>query len=214
MGLHRIALAQPQGLPLSIRATRSRSRSDRSAVVSPWSRGPIQTRARGPPNHRPADHNVSHPSPRRRTIGCPRPWRGRRWCAVAAGRRRPSAITRKSKRGPGLRNLISSRNGAAPAFAGVALKMSDSPLRLRGADLEGVHARGVPVDSERSRADVNTFLGFLVVAFLILFAATSPQVAAQFAHDIWNIIVEIFNGLSSFLSSLAGTSSAASSAGR
>jgi hypothetical protein len=110
--------------------------------------------------------------------------------------------------------LISSRNGAAPAFAGVALKMSDSPLRIRGADLEGVHARGVPVDSERSRADVNTFLGFLVVAFLILFAATSPQVAAQFAHDIWNIIVEIFNGLSSFLSSLAGTSSAASSAGR
>ena len=72
----------------------------------------------------------------------------------------------------------------------------------------------MPVDSERSRADVNTFLGFLVVAFLILFAATSPQVAAQFAHDIWNVIVEIFNGLSSFLNSLAGSSSAASSAGR
>jgi hypothetical protein len=110
--------------------------------------------------------------------------------------------------------LISPRNGAAAAFAGVALKMLDSPLRLRERTWKGVPARGVPVDSERSRADVNTFLGFLVVAFLILFAATSPQVAAQFAHDIWNVIVEIFNGLSSFLNSLAGTSSAASSAGR
>jgi len=214
MGLHRIALAQPQGLPLSLRATRSCSPSNRSAVVSPLESPAHPNPGARFPESPPSRPQRQPPSPRRRTIGCPRPWRGRRWCAVAAGRRRPSAITRKSKRGPGLRNLISSRNGAAPAFAGVALKMSDSPLRLRGADLEGVHARGVPVDSERSRADVNTFLGFLVVAFLILFAATSPQVAAQFAHDIWNIIVEIFNGLSSFLSSLAGTSSAASSAGR
>ena len=74
--------------------------------------------------------------------------------------------------------------------------------------MDGGHARGVLVDPERSRADVNTFLGFLVVTFLLLFAATSPQVAAQFAHDIWNVIVEIFNGLSSFLNSLSGNSSA------
>lgn len=100
-------------------------------------RGPIQTRARVPPNRCPADRNVSHPSPRRRTIGCPRPWRGSRWCAVAAGRKRPSAITRKVKEETRAPELISSRNGAAAAFAGVALKMLHSPLRLRGADLEG-----------------------------------------------------------------------------
>lgn len=51
--------------------------------------------------------------------------------------KRPSAITRKVKEGTRAPELISSRNGAAAAFAGVALKMLDSPLRLRGADLEG-----------------------------------------------------------------------------
>ena len=84
-------------------------------------RGPIQTRVRVPPNHGPADHNVSHPA------------RG----AVAAGRKTALSYHTQVKEGPALQNLISSRNGAAAAFAGVALKMLDSPLRLRGADLEG-----------------------------------------------------------------------------
>lgn len=72
----------------------------------------------------------------------------------------------------------------------------------------------MPIDSERSRADVKTFIWFLVVAFLVLYAAKYPQAAAQSTRDIWNAIVEIFNGLASFLDSLAGTSSAASSAGQ
>ena len=84
--------------------------------------------------------------------------------------------------------------------------MLDGPLRRWQRILEGGTRKGVTVDSERSSADVNTFLGFLVVVFLILFAATSPVVAAQFVHDIGDVLVEIFNGLSSFLTSLAGTS--------
>jgi cell shape-determining protein MreC len=52
---------------------------------------------------------------------------------------------------------------------------------------------------------VTTFIWVLVVAFLILFAATSPQAAAQFVHQIWQVIVEIFNGLAAFFNSLAAT---------
>ena len=94
----------------------------------------------------------------------------------------------------------------AQPFTDVALEVLHTPRRGDGSGVEGVPASGVPIDSERRRADVNTFLGFVVVAFLIAFAATSPQVAAQFVHDIWNILVELFNGLASFFNSLAGTS--------
>jgi hypothetical protein len=53
---------------------------------------------------------------------------------------------------------------------------------------------------------VKTLFGVLAVAFLIAFAATSPQAAAQFVHQIWDGIVSLFNGLASFFNSLVASS--------
>lgn len=50
---------------------------------------------------------------------------------------------------------------------------------------------------------------FLVVVFLIFFAATSPEAAANATHALWDLLVRIFNGLSVFVQSLAGGGSAA-----
>jgi hypothetical protein len=103
--------------------------------LRPACAGPIQTRARVPPNRRPADHNVSHPGPRRRTIGCPRPWRGSRSCASPPAADGTQLSHASQRGGPALRNLISSRNGAAAAFAGVALKMVGQPAEATGSGL-------------------------------------------------------------------------------
>jgi hypothetical protein len=45
---------------------------------------------------------------------------------------------------------------------------------------------------------------FLVVAFLILFAATSPEAAANATRALWDLLVQLFNGLSAFVQDLAG----------
>jgi hypothetical protein len=50
---------------------------------------------------------------------------------------------------------------------------------------------------------------FLVVVFLIFFAATAPEAAANATRALWDLLVQVFNGLSAFVESLAGGSSAA-----
>ena len=49
---------------------------------------------------------------------------------------------------------------------------------------------------------------FLVVVFLILFAATSPEAAANATRALWDLLVQLFNGLSVFVQDLAGGGSA------
>jgi hypothetical protein len=55
---------------------------------------------------------------------------------------------------------------------------------------------------------VRSVTWFLVVVFLIFFAATSPEAAANATHALWDLLVRLFNGLSAFVESLAGGSSA------
>ncbi len=54
---------------------------------------------------------------------------------------------------------------------------------------------------------MKTLFWGLVVTFLIFFAATEPQAAAQLTHSIWDVIVNVFNGLASFVESFTGSSS-------
>ena len=49
---------------------------------------------------------------------------------------------------------------------------------------------------------------FFVVVFLIFFAATSPEAAANATRALWDLLVQLFNGLSVFVQDLAGGGSA------
>jgi hypothetical protein len=51
---------------------------------------------------------------------------------------------------------------------------------------------------------VKSLAWFAVVAFLIFFAATAPEAAANATHAIWDILVRVFDGLSAFVQSLVG----------
>ena len=42
---------------------------------------------------------------------------------------------------------------------------------------------------------VRSVTWFLVVVFLIFFAATSPEAAANATHALWDLLVRLFNGL-------------------
>ena len=54
---------------------------------------------------------------------------------------------------------------------------------------------------------LKSVIGWLIVLFLIFFAATAPDAAAQLAHNIWNFLVNVFHGIGHFFQSLAGSSS-------
>jgi hypothetical protein len=45
-------------------------------------------------------------------------------------------------------------------------------------------------------------VGWLVVIFLIFFIVTQPGQAAEIAHNLWNLIVEIGHGFANFISAL------------
>jgi hypothetical protein len=45
-------------------------------------------------------------------------------------------------------------------------------------------------------------LGVGLLIFLLFFIVTAPQTAAAIANSLWNAILAVFNGLSSFVKSL------------
>ena len=60
---------------------------------------------------------------------------------------------------------------------------------------------------------VKKLTGFAVVAFLIFFAVTAPDAAANATQAVWDFLVHVANGLAAFLHSLAGGSSGGGSGG-
>jgi hypothetical protein len=55
--------------------------------------------------------------------------------------------------------------------------------------------------------NLKTITFWLVVLFIIFFAATAPDSAAHLAHNIWNFFVNLFHGIGHFFQSLAGDGS-------
>ena len=49
---------------------------------------------------------------------------------------------------------------------------------------------------------LSRFLWIALVIFLLFFIVTAPQTAAAIANSLWNAILAVFNGLSSFVKSL------------
>jgi hypothetical protein len=49
---------------------------------------------------------------------------------------------------------------------------------------------------------LSRFLWIALLIFLLFFIVTSPQTAAAIANNLWNAILAVFNGLSSFVQSL------------
>ena len=56
----------------------------------------------------------------------------------------------------------------------------------------------------RGEAQMTTkkVVGWLVLIFVVFFIVTQPSQAANIAHDLWNGVVNIFHGISDFVSSL------------
>jgi len=84
--------------------------------------------------------------------------------------------------------------------------LTDPGCRDRGF---GVQVKIDRVTTPIGAGMVKSVTWFLVVVFLILFAATSPEAAANATHALWDLLVRLFNGLSVFVQSLAGGGSAA-----
>ncbi len=51
--------------------------------------------------------------------------------------------------------------------------------------------------------DVKKLTFFAVIAFLIFFVVTSPDLAASVTQNIWDVIVNIANGISQFIQKLS-----------
>jgi hypothetical protein len=83
--------------------------------------------------------------------------------------------------------------------------LTDPGCRDRGF---GVHVKIDRVTTPIGAGMVKSVTWFLVVVFLILFAATSPEAAANATRALWDLLVRLFDGLSAFVEDLAGGSSA------
>ncbi len=51
--------------------------------------------------------------------------------------------------------------------------------------------------------DVKKLTFFAVIAFLLFFVVTSPDLAASVTQNIWDVIVNIANGISQFIQNLS-----------
>jgi hypothetical protein len=45
-------------------------------------------------------------------------------------------------------------------------------------------------------------VGWLLAIFVIFFIVTQPSQAADIAHSMWNVIVNVFHGIADFVTSL------------
>ena len=45
-------------------------------------------------------------------------------------------------------------------------------------------------------------VGWLIVIFLIFYIVTQPSQAADIAHNIWDVAVNVYHGIANFISDL------------
>ena len=75
---------------------------------------------------------------------------------------------------------------------------------MRYENVGAAHRGGVPRPPQRSQWKVQTVtvkstIGIVVLVFIVFYAMTSPDQAANLFHSTWNAIVNIAHGIGQFL---------------